>query len=221
MRKSTKPATALLALVGLTLAGLALASLTCEGLAAPAAKVLRVPSDPLQEGASHYQQADYQGALAAWQPLADKGDALAQNNLAILYLDGKGVAQNPSEAARYLTLSAEAGSSRGQNNLGTLYRDGSGVPRDYAQAAKWFAASASQGNADGMYNLGLMQELGQGMKAEPLHAYMWYALAAEKNEGPNAAAHRDALWNRMPFAARNQAKDLLSACKRQAFKDCR
>ena len=177
-------------------------------------------TDPMQEGARHFQHADYKAAVAAWQPLAIKGNPVAQNNLGILYLDGKGVKQDTSEALRYLSLSAASGSALGQNNLGGLYREGKGVPRDYPKAAQWFTASAGQGNAAAMYNLGLMYEMGQGMKTEPFHAYMWYALAAEQNI-TNAAAHRDALWNRMTPAAQKQAQGLAVACKQQAFKGCR
>ncbi len=79
--------------------------------------------DPMQDGARHFQRADYKGAVASWQPMAVKGHPVAQNNLGILYLDGKGVKQDTSEAVRYLSLSAAAGSSLGQNNLGGLYRE--------------------------------------------------------------------------------------------------
>ena len=178
-------------------------------------------TDPLQEGARSFQRADYHAALASWRPLAVQGNPVAQNNLGILYLDGKGVPQDTSEAVRYLSLSAASGSSLGQNNLGGLYRDGKGVPRDYARAAQWFTASASQGNSAGMYNLGLMYEMGQGMKPEPFHAYMWYALAAEQNNIPNASAHRDTLWSRMTPAAQKQARELVAACKAQAYKGCK
>src|ERR1041385_8434903 len=174
-------------------------------------------TDPLAEGAKFYQRADYKGALALWQPLAVQGNPVAQNNLGVMYLDGKGVPQNMSEAVRYLSLAAAAGSSLGQNNLGGLYREGKGVPRDYVLAARWFTASAGQGNAAAMYNLGLMYEMGQGMKAEPFHAYMWYALAAETNTVPNAAAHREALWGRMTAAAQKQARALTAMCKGKGY----
>jgi TPR repeat protein len=182
---------------------------------------LSAAADPLQDGARYFQHADYSHALATWRPLAAQGNPIAQNNLGILYLDGKGVPQNTSEAVRYLSLSAAAGSSLGQNNLGGLYRDGKGVPRDYGRATQWFAASASQGNSAGMYNLGLMYEMGQGMKTEPFHAYMWYALAAEQGNIPSAAAHRDALWSRMTPAAQKQARELTVACKHNKYKGCR
>lgn len=175
-------------------------------------------AQPLNDGARFYEQGDYARAFAAWRPLADAGNAEAQNNLGLLYLDGKGVPANLAEAVRYFQLSAAAGSALGQNNLGGLYRDGRGVPQDFARAARWFTASASQGNKAGMYNLGLMIELGQGMKADPMKASMWYALAAD--DVPNAAAHRDALWRSMAPAARDRARQLAAACRQSGFKDC-
>jgi TPR repeat protein len=220
MRKSIKRPSLTrksLTLAGLLGALLALAFSVSLGHAAPTP----MTSDPMLEGARHFQHADYKSAVAVWQPLAVQGNPVAQNNIGILYLDGKGVKQDTSEAVRYLSLSAASGSSLGQNNLGGLYREGKGVPRDYPRAAQWFAASAAQGNAAAMYNLGLMYELGQGMKAEPFHAYMWYALAAEQNNVVNAAAHRDALWGRMTAAAQKQAREITAACKSQAYKSCR
>src|SRR6185312_337768 len=98
---------------------------------------LPVLAQPLKDGARFYEQGDYTRALAAWRPLASQGNAEAQNNLGLLYLDGKGVAANLPEAVRYFQLSAAAGSALGQNNLGGLYRDGRGVPQDFARAARW------------------------------------------------------------------------------------
>jgi TPR repeat protein len=191
----------------------AAAALTFGSLAARA--------DALQDGARAFQGGQYNRALAIWRPLAVQGNPTAQNNIGIMYLDGKGVPQNTSEAVRYLSLSAAAGSSLGQNNLGGLYRDGKGVPRDYNKAMQWFSASAGQGNAAGMHNLGLMYEMGQGMKPEPFHAWMWYALAADQGNMPNAVAHRNALFGRMTPAAQKQAREMAAACKRNAYKGCR
>jgi TPR repeat protein len=192
---------------------IAAATMALSGFAARA--------DQLQDGASAFQNGNYGRALASWRPLASQGNPVAQNNLGIMYLDGKGVNQNTSEAVRYLSLSAAAGSSLGQNNLGGLYRDGKGVPRDYNKAAQWFSAAAGQANSAGMYNLALMYELGQGMRPEPFHAYMWYALAADMGNMPNAVAHRNSLWSRMTPAAQNQARSLAVACKRASYRGCR
>jgi TPR repeat protein len=178
-------------------------------------------ADALSDGAHAYQTGNYSRAMELWRPLAVQGNATAQNNLGMMYLDGKGVKRNVSEAIRWISLSAAAGSALGQNNLGGLYRDGKGVARDYGKAAQWFAAAAAQGNAAAQFNLGLMYELGQGMKAEPFHAYMWYALAAGQGSMPKANARRDALFARMTPAAKKQATELAQACKRNNYKGCK
>ncbi|HEX4272776.1 MAG TPA: tetratricopeptide repeat protein [Rhizomicrobium sp.] len=178
-------------------------------------------ADTAQDGARYFQKGDYSHALAAWRPLADQGNAIAQNGLGIMYLNGKGVTQNTSEALRYMSLSAASGSPLGQNNLGGLYRDGKGVTRDYAKAAQWFSAAAAQGNSAGMYNLGLMYETGQGMKADLPRSYMWYALAADQSDAPNADAHRDALLHRMSATEQSEARRLTATCKASNFRGCR
>jgi hypothetical protein len=192
-----------------------LAAALIAGLAAPAF------ADPLMDGGNFYQEGDYAHALTAWQPLAAQGNAEAQNNLGLLYLDGKGVPRNLPEAVHYFQLSAAAGSALGQNNLGGLYRDGNGLARDFAKAVRWFAASASQGNSAGMYNLGLMYELGQGVKADPIAAAMWYDLAAEQKDVPNAAAHRDALMGQMAPINRTRVQQMAVACRLGGYKNCR
>lgn len=177
-------------------------------------------ADGLVDGARAFQQQNYSAALKDWRPLAVEGNPVAQNNLGVMYLDGKGVPQNLSEAVRWISLSAAAGSSLGQNNLGGLYRDGKGVARDYNKAFRWFAAGAAQGNSGAQYNLGLMYELGQGVKAEPFHAFMWYSLAAAQGNMPNAAGHRDALYSRMTEAAKKQAIQMTAACRANNYHGC-
>jgi TPR repeat protein len=172
------------------------------------------------DGARAFQRNDYRNALASWRPLAIQGNPVAQNNLGVMYLDGKGVPQSFSEAVRWISLSAAAGSSLGQNNLGGLYRDGKGVPRDFRKAFQWFSAGAQQGNSGAQYNLGLMYELGQGTQAEPFHAFMWYALAAEQGNMPNAAAHRDSLYRRMTDAAKKQAVQMTASCRANRYHGC-
>jgi len=142
-------------------------------------------ADNLTDGARAFQNRDYSRAVSLWRPLAVQGNPTAQNNLGIMYLDGKG------------------------------------VPRDYGTAFRWFSASAAQGNSAGQYNLGLMYELGQGTRPEPFHAFMWYALAAEQGGMPNAVRHRDSLFSRMTPAARQQAQQMVVACKRVNYKGCR
>ena len=71
-------------------------------------------ADTAQDGARYFQKGDYSHALAAWRPLADQGNAVAQNGLGIMYLDGKGVTQNTAEAYFWFALAAAAPASANQ-----------------------------------------------------------------------------------------------------------
>lgn len=100
-----------------------------------------------QAGVDAYQKGDYVAAAKEWRPLAEQGDAPAQFNLGLLFLDGHGVPQNPAEAANWFRRAAEQDYTEAQHNLGAMYASGQGVKRDYIQAYKWLDLCAAKGNA--------------------------------------------------------------------------
>jgi TPR repeat protein len=53
---------------------------------------------PLEDGYAAYKLGDYAAAMSYWRPLADQGNAWAQDNLGVMYLDGQGVAQDYAQA---------------------------------------------------------------------------------------------------------------------------
>ena len=55
---------------------------------------------------------------------ADKGDSEAQLSLASSYANGKGVAQDPAKAVKWLRKAAEQGSARAQCLLALNYANG-------------------------------------------------------------------------------------------------
>ncbi len=61
---------------------------------------------------------DYATALKEWRPLAEQGDAGAQNILGLMYATGEGVPQDNNEAVRWYRLAAEQGDDRAQYILG-------------------------------------------------------------------------------------------------------
>jgi uncharacterized protein len=99
------------------------------------------------KGLSAYNKGDYNTAAKEWRPEAEEGDAQAQFNLGLLYVDGKGVPQDPGEAAKWFRRSAEQGYTQAQHNLGAMYGTGQGVRRDYVEAYKWMNICAASGNA--------------------------------------------------------------------------
>ncbi len=98
-----------------------------------------------EQGLEAYDAGDYEAVLAAWEPLAEAGDAEAQTALAALYLVGEGVPYDPAEAARLFRLAAEQGDAVAQLNLGDLSARGMGVPRDLVEATVWLTLAARQG----------------------------------------------------------------------------
>ena len=95
------------------------------------------------EGQAAYQRGDYATALREFRPLAEQGNALAQNKLGYMYRNGIGVTQDYAEAVKWYRKAAEQGYAKAQFNLGIMYDNGLGVPQDYAQAHMWFNFAAS------------------------------------------------------------------------------
>lgn len=65
------------------------------------------------------------------------GDAVAQYQLARLYLSGNGVDRDERQAARWFNLAAEKGHHGAQALLGRMLIDGQGVPRERARGLMW------------------------------------------------------------------------------------
>jgi len=150
-----------------------------------------------QAGMDAYYQGDYATALKEWRPLADQGDAVAQNNLGVMYDQGLGVPQDAVEAVRWYRLAAEQGDAGAQNNLGVMYKKGLGVPQNYGAAVRWYRLSADQGDAAGQAKLGASYMAGQGVPQDYVQAHMWANLAAAQNNEEGVTKLRDCLNEKM------------------------
>jgi TPR repeat protein len=76
---------------------------------------------------------------------ADQGSDDAQNVLAVMYVVGKGVPQDYTEATRRFRLAADQGNAFAQLNLGDVYALGLGITQDYVQAHMWYNLAAAAG----------------------------------------------------------------------------
>ena len=90
-----------------------------------------------------YQAGDYTTALREWTPLAEQGDASAQDMLGLMYQIGEGVAQDYAVAMKWYRLAAEQGNADAQYGVGWMYDFGEGVPQDFVTAHMWFNISAA------------------------------------------------------------------------------
>lgn len=125
---------------------------------------------------------DYAKALTEWRPLADQGNALAQNQLGKLYALGEGVTQDYDEALKWFNQAATQGNADAQSNLGKMYFLGKGVPQDDKEALRWFRLSADQGNVRAQSSLADMYALGRGVSKDDGEAAKWLRLAAGKGD---------------------------------------
>jgi TPR repeat protein len=103
---------------------------------------------PVEDAVAAYLSGDYATALKLLKPLAEQGNAEAQNQLGLMYGTGQGVPKDFAEAARWSRLAAEQGNTVGQASLGFMYEDGDGVPKDDVLAHMWFNLAAAQGYKD-------------------------------------------------------------------------
>lgn len=133
----------------------------------------------LKEGLAAYDRADYAMAKKELTPLAEKGDAQAQNTLGRMYSLGQGVPQDARTAAEWFLKSAEQGVAEAQGMLGYMYLVGEGAPQSNGKAYDWISKAAGQGDAMAQYNLGMMLG-GMGAKEDPAAAARWMRKAAEQ-----------------------------------------
>lgn len=178
-----------------------------------------VYAGPLEDGQAAYERGDYATALQQFRPLAEQGNASAQNDLGWMYSQGNGVNQDFKEAMKWYRLAAEHGSARAQYNLGVMYHQGSGIPKNLQEAMKLYRMAATQGDAQAQYNLGFMYANGEGVPKDVLRGYMWWNIAAEQGNA-TAWASLDGISHMMTKQQIANAKAMAQTCKASNYKQC-
>ena len=116
-------------------------------LCAPVFPVSAVAKSTLAEAAwQAYLQGDFAAAVNGFKHLANVGVVKAQTNLGYMYSVGKGVNQDPVEAARWFRMAAEHGHVGAQVTVGLFYWNGEGVEQNVVAAYAWFALAAAGGH---------------------------------------------------------------------------
>jgi localization factor PodJL len=116
---------------------------------------------------------------AALRDAAASGKPEALYEIASRYAEGRGVAVNMGEAAKWYEHAAERGLAPAQYRIGNLYEKGMGVERDLSKAKMWYRLAADQGNANAMHNLGVLFAIGVDGAADNSSAAQWFQEAAD------------------------------------------
>ena len=134
-------------------------------------------------GCQHSRQGNHAEALRWITSSAEKGYAVAQNTLGVMYFESKGLPPHYyAEGIKWLRRAAEQGYAIAQANLAAHYATGEGVRQDHKEAFKLYRQAAEKGNAQGQYGLGLMYGNGEGVPQNPAVAIRWFLLAANQGE---------------------------------------
>ena len=135
---------------------------------------------PLDDAAVAYQRGDYAAAMLLFKPLADRGDAVAQYRVGLMYFHGEGVSQDYGEALKWFRKAADQGNAVAQFNLGVMYRNGQGVAQNYAESFQWYRSAADQGNLEAQMAVASMYHAGQGVSQNDAEALNWFGKAADQ-----------------------------------------
>ena len=139
-------------------------------------------AQPMREADQAFLKGDFARAASLWAEQAQRGDAEASLNLAIMYRDGKGVGQNMAEFLKWSKAGALGGSPQGQFELGHALLEGRLLPRDVSAGLTWLHQSAHQGNPMAMYALAVVHNEGRLQPADEAKAYYWLLLASSKGD---------------------------------------
>ena len=136
----------------------------------------------LREGIAAYNKGDHQAALAKFEPLATKGNNVAQLYLGRIYVQGRGLQPDYEKAMSWTRKAAERKNVEAQDFLGFLYYYGLGTPQDYREAMSWYRRASERGNTKAQASLGSMFANGQAVPQDLVIAYKWFKLAAALGE---------------------------------------
>ena len=183
--------------------------------------LLGVPSysADFNKGLTAAQSGDFATALKEWKPLAEEGNAVAQNNLGLMYHNGWGVPQDYKEAVYWYRLAVEQGYAIAQYNLGLMYEKGKGVPKDDKEAVRLYRLAAEQGYADAQGNLGVMYVFGKGVTKDFVYAHMWGNIAL-MNGNEIGASVRGHVAEKMTSSQIEEAQRLARECVKKNYKGC-
>jgi localization factor PodJL len=116
----------------------------------------------------------------ALRAAALKGDPAAAYEIGVRFAEGKGVAPNLDEAAKWYDRAAQAGIVPALFRLGTFYEKGLSVKKDADIARRYYLQAAERGSAKAMHNLAVLDADGGGKGANYKSASIWFRKAADR-----------------------------------------
>ncbi len=143
----------------------------------------------VKSGVEAWERGDYANAIKEWRPLAIKGDADAQFNLAQAYRFGRGVPADLKQAENWYRKAAVQGHAQAEDSLGLImFQNG-----DRKSAMPIIERSANRGDPRAQYVLGTVLFNGDLIARDwpRAYAYMTRASAAGFDRASASLAQMD------------------------------
>jgi localization factor PodJL len=115
----------------------------------------------------------------ALRAAAMAGDPSAAYEVAMRFVEGRGVPQSDDEAARWMERAAKQGLAPAQFRLGTFYEKGTGLKKDLVAARDLYLGAANKGNGKAMHNLAVLYAEGINGPPDYRTAAHWFRKAAD------------------------------------------
>ncbi len=145
----------------------------------------RIPMDGELSAFDRAQVAVWTGAygraVELLKPLAEGGDARAQELYARLHVEGWGAPRDPALARQWFEKALEK-SPDAAYNLGRLYEQGWGVTQDPAKAMELFRSAAERGHDEAAGRMGFLMATASGER-DLAAAYGWFERALASGHG--------------------------------------
>ena len=110
---------------------------------------------------------------------AAAGDPAAAYEVAMRFMEGRGVPANLEEAAKWLENAASKGLVPAQFRYASMLEKGQGVRKDLSAAQKLYVNAAAKGHAKAMHNLAVLYAGGIDGKPDYANAVLWFRKAAD------------------------------------------
>lgn len=156
------------------------AATALAGSAAIAQRAAPAGANDARDGIEAWRAQNYEEAVRIWRPLADRGDADAQYNLAQAYFMGRGLPQNMTLAEQWYARAARGGHEEAQANYGLLlFQNGR-----QREAMPWIERAANRGDPRAQYVYGTALFNGDLIPQDLPRAYALMTRAAAQNLPP-------------------------------------
>ncbi|MFD1379316.1 tetratricopeptide repeat protein [Fodinicurvata halophila] len=170
-------------------------------------------------GQYHLSNANNPSEAARWfQAAANQGLASAENNLGLLYAEGRGVNKDPARAFELINRAASKGLPGAKHNLGLLYKSGTGVAADPNRAKQLFEEAAQQGYQRSQYVLAQMHMKGEGVSQNPVETLKWLMISASGKDKKLLEASRRTLIALVQQTSPTQVHDAAEAARQWAIR---